>query len=144
MPWYALYSFPDWLGRSAASFLELETFDPVIASFMLVVTVVMVAFFLPSRSPDVQLLLSDLNGDERRAIGEGDGIDERCRTVGERCGLSPREIEIMQYLCKGRSRPYIAETLYLSENTVRTHSRRIYGKLDVHNKQELLDLVRGE
>ncbi|WP_258772289.1 response regulator transcription factor [Eggerthella lenta] len=111
---------------------------------MLVVTVVMVAFFLPSRSPDVQLLLSDLNGDERRAIGEGDGIDERCRTVGERCGLSPREIEIMQYLCKGRSRPYIAETLYLSENTVRTHSRRIYGKLDVHNKQELLDLVRGE
>ena len=50
----------------------------------------------------------------------------------------------MQYLCKGRSRPYIAETLYLSENTVRTHSRRIYGKLDVHNKQELLDLVRGE
>ena len=40
-----------------------------------VVTVVMVAFFLPSRSPDVQLLLSDLNGDERRAIGEGDGID---------------------------------------------------------------------
>ena len=58
--------------------------------------------------------------------------------------LSDREIEIMQYLCKGRSRPYIAETLYLSENTVRTHSRRIYGKLDVHNKQELLDLVRGE
>ncbi|MFR4805066.1 MAG: hypothetical protein ACLT98_18180, partial [Eggerthellaceae bacterium] len=77
-----LCSFPDWLGRSAASFLGLETFDPVIASFMLVVIVVMVAFFLPSRSPDVQLLLSDLNGDERRAIGEGDGIDERCRTVG--------------------------------------------------------------
>lgn len=143
-PGMLLCSFPDWLGRSAASFLGLETFDPVIASFMLVVTVVMVAFFLPSRSPDVQLLLSDLNGDERRAIGEGDGIDERCRTVGERCGLSPREIEIMQYLCKGRSRHYIAETLYLSENTVRTHSRRIYGKLDVHNKQELLDLVRGE
>lgn len=143
-PGMLLYSLPDWLGRSAASFLGLESLNPAIASFMLVVTVVMVAFFLPSRSPDVQLLLSDLNGDGHRAIGEGDGIDERCRAVGERCGLSPREIEIMQYLCKGRSRPYIAETLYLSENTVRTHSRRIYGKLDVHNKQELLDLVRGE
>ena len=64
--------------------------------------------------------------------------------LARRCRLSPREIEIMQYLCKGRSRPYIAETLYLSENTVRTHSRRISGKLDVHNKQELLALVRGE
>ena len=50
----------------------------------------------------------------------------------------------MQYLCKGRSRPYIAETLYLSENTVRTHSRRIYAKLDIHNRQELLDLVSGD
>lgn len=143
-PGMLLYSFPDWLGRSAVSFMGLESLNPAIATFMLVVTVVMVAFFLPSRSPDVQLLLSDLNDGGCRAIGEGDGIDERCRAVGGRCGLSPREIEIMQYLCKGRSRPYIAETLYLSENTVRTHSRRIYGKLDVHNKQELLDLVRGE
>ena len=144
LPGMLLYSLPDWLGRSVTSFLGLESLNPAIASFLLVVTVVMVAFFLPSRSPDVQLLLSDLNGTGQRAIGDGDGIDERCRSVGERCGLSPREIEIMQYLCKGRSRPYIAETLYLSENTVRTHSRRIYGKLDVHNKQELLDLVRGE
>ncbi|WP_302397669.1 LuxR C-terminal-related transcriptional regulator [Eggerthella sinensis] len=143
-PGMLLYSLPDWLGRSAVSFLGLESLNPAIASFLLVVSVVMVAFFLPSRSPDVQLLLSDLNGTGQRAIGEGDGIDERCASVGEEHGLSPREIEIMQYLCKGRSRPYIAETLYLSENTVRTHSRRIYGKLDVHNKQELLDLVRGE
>lgn len=144
LPGMLLYSLPDWFGRSVTSFLGLESLNPAIASFLLVVTVVMVAFFLPSRSPDVQLLLSDLNGTGQRAIGDGDGIDDRCRSVGERCGLSPREIEIMQYLCKGRSRPYIAETLYLSENTVRTHSRRIYGKLDVHNKQELLDLVRGE
>ena len=144
LPGMLLYSLPDWLGRSVTSFLGLESLNSAIASFLLVVAVVMVAFFLPSRSPDVQRLLSDLNDEGRRAIGDGDGIDERCRSVGERCGLSPREIEIMQYLCKGRSRPYIAETLYLSENTVRTHSRRIYGKLDVHNKQELLDLVRGE
>ncbi|WP_407641840.1 response regulator transcription factor [Arabiibacter massiliensis] len=56
-------------------------------------------------------------------------------------GLSKREVEILQYLCKGRSRPYIAETLYLSENTVRTHSKNIYVKLGVHNRQELLDLA---
>lgn len=143
-PGMLLYSLPDWFGRCSASFLGLESLNPAVASFLLVVTVVMTAFFLPSRSPDVQLLLSDLNGPAHRAIDEADGIDGRCAAVGEAYGLSPREVEIMQYLCKGRSRPYIAETLYLSENTVRTHSRRIYGKLDVHDRQELLDLVRGE
>ena len=46
-------------------------------------------------------------------------------------------------LCQGRTRAYIAETLYLSENTVRGHVKRIYTKLDVHSKQELIDLVEG-
>ena len=35
----------------------------------------------------------------------------------------------------------IAEQLFISENTVRTHTKRIYTKLDVHKKQELIDLV---
>ena len=34
-----------------------------------------------------------------------------------------------------------AEELVISENTVRMHSKRIYAKLDVHKKQELIDLV---
>lgn len=29
----------------------------------------------------------------------------------------------------------------VSENTIRTHSKRIYTKLDIHKKQELLDLI---
>ena len=47
----------------------------------------------------------------------------------------------MQYLCKGRTKAYIAEALYLTENTVKTHSKRIYAKLGIHSKRELLDLV---
>ncbi len=47
----------------------------------------------------------------------------------------------MQLLVKGRTKAYIAETLYLTENTVKGHARHIYTKLDVHSKQELLDLV---
>ena len=41
----------------------------------------------------------------------------------------------------GRNGPYIAEHLCVSDNTVKTHIRHIYTKLDVHNRQELLDLV---
>lgn len=36
---------------------------------------------------------------------------------------------------------HIAELLSVSENTVRTHSKCIYVKLDVHKRQELIDLV---
>ena len=35
----------------------------------------------------------------------------------------------------------IAEMLVVSENTIRTHSKRIYAKLDIHKKQELLVLI---
>ncbi len=47
----------------------------------------------------------------------------------------------MKLLCKGRTKSYIAETLYLTENTVRSHAKHLYTKLEVHSKQELMDLV---
>ena len=37
--------------------------------------------------------------------------------------------------------PSIAKQLFISENTVRSHSKSIYKKLDIHSKQELLDLL---
>lgn len=55
-------------------------------------------------------------------------------------GLSMREAEILDYLSKGRSQPYIRDELVLSKNTVASHVKHIYRKLDVHSRQELLDL----
>ncbi len=54
-------------------------------------------------------------------------------------GSEPAE-EVLGYLAKGRSQPYIREELLLSKNTVATHVKHIYQKLDVHSRQELLDL----
>ena len=58
--------------------------------------------------------------------------------------LSARETEILDFLSKGRSQPYIRDTLVLSKNTVATHVKHIYQKLGVHSKQELLDLFDAE
>ena len=57
------------------------------------------------------------------------------------CGLTEREIEILSMYASGRSAVYIAEELYLSNYTVKTHLRRSYAKLGVHTRQELLDMV---
>lgn len=56
----------------------------------------------------------------------------------EGAGLTRREREIALLYCQGRSTPYIADELFISETTVKTHIRHIYAKLDVHNKQDLL------
>lgn len=67
--------------------------------------------------------------------------EERIAEMTARYFLSAREVDILSLLVSGRNGPYIAEHLCVSDNTVKTHIRHIYTKLDVHNRQELLDLV---
>lgn len=61
--------------------------------------------------------------------------------IAARYFLSTREVDVLALLVAGRSGPYIADHLCISANTVKTHIRHIYTKLDVHDRQELLDLV---
>ena len=70
-----------------------------------------------------------------------ESFEARCARIAADHGLSARESEIFSLLAQGRSQPYIRDMLYLSKNTVSTHTRHIYRKLDVHSKQELLDLL---
>lgn len=65
--------------------------------------------------------------------------DERINILHEVYGLSERESEVVQLYAQGRSARSISEKLFISESTVRTHLKRIYTKLDVHSRQELLD-----
>lgn len=67
-------------------------------------------------------------------------IDQRCAELTESGTLSRRESEILAFLARGRSQPYIRDELVFSKNTVATHVKHIYQKLDVHSRQELLDL----
>lgn len=66
---------------------------------------------------------------------------ERCEIVALDYDLTPREQEIMALVAKGRSTPRIQETLGLTAGTVNTHLAHLYRKLDVHDKQELIDLL---
>ncbi|MCD8315793.1 MAG: helix-turn-helix transcriptional regulator [Eggerthellaceae bacterium] len=68
---------------------------------------------------------------------------DRCQEVAVTYGLSPKETEVMTLFAKGRSAARIQEELFISKGTVSTHLRHIYQKLDVHSKQEMLDLIDG-
>lgn len=48
--------------------------------------------------------------------------------------LSPRELEVLKLMVEGKSNPEIAEALYLSPNTIKTHVRGIMNKLAVDDR----------
>lgn len=68
-------------------------------------------------------------------------VDTICIEIAEQAGLSAREVEVFALLARGRTLTYIRDELCISKNTVDTHTRHIYQKLDIHSKQELLSLV---
>jgi DNA-binding CsgD family transcriptional regulator/lipoprotein signal peptidase len=80
---------------------------------------------------------------ERQVEQIDSAITERCLRVADKSGLTERETEILAYLAKGRDGVFIARQLVVSPNTVKTHIRHIYAKLDIHNRQELLDLIEN-
>lgn len=57
--------------------------------------------------------------------------------------LTARECEVFELLARGRSLPVIADQLFVTTGTVKTHTMHIYRKLDVNSKQELMDLVES-
>jgi two-component system, NarL family, response regulator LiaR len=51
-------------------------------------------------------------------------------------GITKRELEILQLIAAGLSNREIAERLYVSENTVKTHSARVFDKLDAKRRTQ--------
>ncbi len=67
--------------------------------------------------------------------------EERWEALANVQGLTRREAEVGRLIAQGYSKKRIAEVLSISENTVRMHARSIYAKLDIHTKQELIELA---
>jgi LuxR family maltose regulon positive regulatory protein len=62
---------------------------------------------------------------------------------GLREPLSHSEIRVLRYLPTKLSAPEIADQLYLSVNTVKTHMRHVYDKLGVHRRHEAVEQARA-
>ena len=52
--------------------------------------------------------------------------------------LSERELQVLQYMAKGRSNKEIGQVLYISENTVKAHVKSILAKLDAMGRTEAI------
>lgn len=102
------------------------------------IALTMSTLFFPSRKADAsQMGMKVRPGNELYQ----DKVERRCTEVAQRWSLTPREQELMQMLVMGKTRSKIAEELVISEETVKTHVKHIYEKLDVHSLRELVMLV---
>ena len=58
----------------------------------------------------------------------------------EAFGITPRELEILELIAAGLSTKEIAERVFVSENTVKTHSRRLFDKLGAKRRTQAVQL----
>ena len=170
--WLA-YALPFACGSVAGTLMATGPVAPLITSIATWALVVIALMFLDDRSLGNQLIFAELTAAEddspqmravatqrdldrapaasgAAAAGTGAGASEaatrhaRCAQLARKGGLTAREADVLELLVRGHSKTRIAETFLISENTVRGHVKHIYAKLDVHSKQELLDLVEGK
>jgi NarL family two-component system response regulator LiaR len=67
---------------------------------------------------------------------------ERDEARRERLGITPRELEILEAVAAGLSNREIAERLYVSENTVKTHAARLFDKLGARRRTQAVQLAK--
>jgi two-component system, NarL family, response regulator LiaR len=60
----------------------------------------------------------------------------------QQLGLTARELEILQLIAGGLSNREIAEKLFVSENTVKTHSSRVFDKLSAKRRTQAVQIAK--
>ena len=79
----------------------------------------------------------------KRASAGEDVLDPRLTSAGalkgdRGSGLTPRELQVLQLICDGKSNREIAAVLELSVNTVAVHRANIMNALGIHKTAELV------
>jgi DNA-binding CsgD family transcriptional regulator len=60
----------------------------------------------------------------------------------QKLGISKRELEVLQLIAEGLSNQEIADRLFVSSNTVKTHVARIFEKLDAKRRTQAIEIAK--
>ena len=82
---------------------------------------------------------SPMNAQIARKVVASFQLAEQKKIANSVEGLTKREVELLELLSKGYRYKEIAEKLFISSDTVRTHIRNIYVKLQVNSKIEAIN-----
>ena len=86
--------------------------------------------------PAERIIVQEIPAPAAKASGPFEKNDRKV----EELGITSRELEILELIAKGLSNREIAETLFVSENTVKTHSSRVFGKLNAKRRTQAVQI----
>lgn len=138
---YALFAGVTYMSRFLGQGLAASIKSSALSAETQIITSV---FLLLYGSSLVMFMLVRKNASSKQHAEPALGIDllqQTCAAIAAEHGFSKRQTEVLDLLVHGYDVPSIAKKLFISENTVRTHTKKIYTLLDVHSKQEIIDLV---
>lgn len=141
------------LSRAVAS--GAVAWDAIAVTFLFLIVVVAV---LATSKSDFEIAWGLVP--QARSFGEGEGPAAASRDatahaegpaaprsleelLQDRFALTPRECDVAELLARGRSLPFIQKELHISQGTAQSHLTHIYRKLQVHSRQEFIDVIDG-
>ena len=136
---------PAHLSQAQGGQAVLMTYGGTVVIFILSAAIVIMLGFLllrPTEAAAHSAMPIDPAADLTAAIAVQDSVEGLVsHELANRYGLTPREAEVVRCASQGRSLEKTAELLGVSVNTVRTHNRSAYAKMDVHSRQEIIELA---
>lgn len=128
-----LMVFPSLADTQASQLAVIVT---AVAAFILVILTIIVAgadAVVKSRRSEAEFARDD----------SYDGVARKVEALAKRYGLTQRELDVALCLAKGYTLAQTAEALFISLDTVRSHSKKLYAKLGIHKKQQLIELIEN-
>lgn len=126
------------LGALGLSAVMQSTVSVVLVS---VLVALITLLLLSERRWDAYWTVSLDDGSLEEASRREEMCSAHCDELAARCGLSPRENEIMRLLAHKKTMAAIAHDLFIAEGTVKAHVRHIYKKVGINSRKELYDLL---
>ena len=127
-----------------SSLVEIFRTAPVLLNFVYAVIMVILGFLYLQVEP---FFLFTLRFKDSRVPASEKEVPETAEVVVEANTpnpldtLTPREMEVVELICLGYTNRDISKMLFISEHTVKDHTKKIYPKLGVHSRFELATLV---
>ncbi|MDD5807363.1 MAG: LuxR C-terminal-related transcriptional regulator [Eggerthellales bacterium] len=141
----------EWIANLAQS---MDGFDLILRGMLLLVSLAlmacMVLWLITIQRDKLQAAVDDGQAwrlgpdvmfEPGASVDAGASVVDASQFMAATYGLSERETQVMALIAQGNTQKKIAQTLCISMSSVQTHAKSLYRKLDIHSKQELVDLV---
>jgi two-component system, NarL family, response regulator LiaR len=116
---------------------SMEVYGAVIAAVFAVVGIWLGGRLKRSPAKRTEMMVGAPGVVTVEAARESFELDEKKR---EELGITRRELEVLELMAQGMSNREIAEKLFVSENTVKTHSSRVFDKLGAKRRTQAVQM----